>query len=43
MKISWLMLLREVFAVYSQNRVEFVNTIFGQNAEIEQVVLNSNY
>jgi hypothetical protein len=30
--------LREIFAVYSENHTEYMNAVFGQNAEIKQVV-----
>jgi hypothetical protein len=33
-KINWLMLFREIIAVYSENHTEPIHTLCGQNAEI---------
>jgi hypothetical protein len=32
-QISWLMLFKEVIAVYSENRTKAINTLCGQSAE----------
>jgi hypothetical protein len=33
-KISWLMLFKEIIAVYSENHMEPINTLCGQIAEL---------
>jgi hypothetical protein len=33
-KISWLMLCKEIIAVYSENHTKYINTLCEQNAEI---------
>jgi hypothetical protein len=33
-KINWLMLFREIIAVYSENHTRPINTLCGQNAEL---------
>jgi hypothetical protein len=32
-KTNWLVLFREIIAVYSENHTKHINTIFGQNGE----------
>jgi hypothetical protein len=32
--LSWFMLLKEIIAFYSENRMEPINTLCGQNAEL---------
>jgi hypothetical protein len=34
-KISWLMLSKEKIAVYTENHTKPINTLCGQNSEIE--------
>jgi hypothetical protein len=32
--INWLMLFREIIAVYCENHMKHINTLCGQNAEL---------
>jgi hypothetical protein len=41
--ISWLMLLREMIAVYYDNHTKHIHTLCGQNAEVMNVKLGGTY
>jgi uracil DNA glycosylase len=41
--IIWLMLFREIIAVYFENHTETINTIRGQNAELLNVNVGGAY
>jgi hypothetical protein len=35
--INWLMLFKEIIAVYSENHMKLINTLCGQNADLLNV------
>jgi hypothetical protein len=42
-KINWLMLFREIIAVYSENHMESINTLCEQNVELLNVKAGGRY
>jgi hypothetical protein len=42
-QISWLMLFREIIAIYFQNLSKLTNSLRGQNAELLNVKANGAY
>jgi hypothetical protein len=42
-RISWLMLFKEIIAVYSESHVKSINTFRGRNAELLIVKADSKY
>jgi hypothetical protein len=42
-KINWLMLFKEIIAVYSENYTKPINTLRGQNAEVLIVQADGTY
>jgi hypothetical protein len=42
-KINWLMLFKEIIAVYPKNRAKLINTLYAQNAELLNVKVGGTY
>jgi hypothetical protein len=42
-KINWLMLFKEIIAVYSENRTKYINIFSGQNVELMNVKAGGPY